>query len=107
MKEARTGGDGYPIFGKQDFEWFEKLAKRLVPKHPEDIKNVGRRKCGLDLVLVIDIAPRSRPIFTMKLCERLAALAAERTGVTSPLVYVHGDPHPRAREALNYAACNY
>lgn len=107
MGKVRHGEDGYPVFDKQDFDWFGRLVSALVPKHPEDIRDFGRRRCGLDLVLVIDVAPRSRRIFTMEVCEQLAAKVAERTGVIAPLVYVHNDPHRRAKEALDYAARGY
>ncbi len=95
--------DGYPIFTKDELAWFYKRVCELVrPDRHEDV-NVGRRKAGLDLELVIAVAPRSRRVFTMKVCKQLAAEVARRTGVAPPLVYVYGDPHREAREALNHA----
>jgi hypothetical protein len=56
--------------------------------------NVGRRRAGLDLELLIAVESRSRHVFTEAICKKLARLVAERTGALKPVVYVYGDPHP-------------
>jgi hypothetical protein len=65
---------------------------------------VARHKDGLDLELELHIAPRSRGAFTPEVCINLAQQVAERTGVMKPIAYLHGNPHPEAAEALDYAA---
>ncbi len=95
--------DGYPRFSDEELAWFLTQVQRFVPQHPEDVE-VVRRKAGLDLELVIKVVKRSRPAFTADVCKQLAHKAAKRAQVLAPVVYVHGDPHPAAQEALDYAA---
>ena len=96
--------DGYPPFTPDDLAWFAAQVKAYAPGRADDIKNVGRRRAGLDLELLIVVEPRSRPVFTADVCLELARKAARRTGVLEPVVYVYGDPHPAAQEAIDYAA---
>lgn len=94
--------DGYPPFSRDDLAWFYGEVQGLV-QHPDDV-NVARRRAGLDLELFIEVEGRSRPVFTTDVCKELARKVAARTGVLEPVVYVYGDPHPEAQEALEYAA---
>jgi hypothetical protein len=95
--------DAYPQFTKADGAWLVALLESKVA-YPDDISAVRRRKAGLDLELSFKVAQRSRGVFTEAVCLEITAQVAERTGAIGPVVYVEGDPHPAAKEALDYAA---
>jgi hypothetical protein len=94
--------DPYIPFSKQDLDWFDEQLRARVPEHPDDIINVLRHRGGLDLELSFVVAPRSRHIFTEAVCLELTEAVKQRTGALAPVIYVEGDPHPAAKEALNY-----
>jgi hypothetical protein len=57
-----------------------------------------------DLEVVIVVAPTDRIVFTEEVCLALTTLLKVATGVLHPVVYLDRDPHPAAKEALDYAA---
>lgn len=95
--------DPYPKFTRDDMEWFNKMLC-LVVGNPKDVLNIGRRRGGLDLEIVFDIAPASRHLFTPGVCRLLGELVKQRTGALAPVVYEVNQPHAAAQEAVDYAA---
>lgn len=94
--------DAYPKFGDIQALWLVAILENIA-KAPEDIGNVARHRDGLDLQISFTVAKGSRHRFTEERCRALQVLLSEVTGVASPIVYVEGDPHPQAQEALRYA----
>jgi hypothetical protein len=99
--------DGYPVFTRDDIAWFAGRVEALAGD-ASLVANVGRRKAGLDLELVIQPA-RGRADellshLTAAVCKQLGDEAAARTTAMAAVVYVEGHPHPDAAESLDYAA---
>ncbi len=86
---------------EQGKDWFMKVVEGLV-KHPE-AANILRVRGQLDLQIVIVADKSDRGVFTDQVCLALEELLRAKTGAF-PVVYLDGAPHPKAAEALKYAA---
>jgi hypothetical protein len=95
--------DPYPPFTRADTKWFNGLLEEIA-ESPSHVENVGRRRAGLDMEIVFSISPASRFRFTEAVCLELTEKVRERTGALAPVVYEIHNPHPRAQEAIDYAA---
>jgi hypothetical protein len=93
--------DPYPTFSDAHKAWFVALLEGMV-KDPKGL-DVMRIKGGNDLELAIVPAAADEQVFTEEVCLALKTLVAATTGVFSPVIYVHGKPHPRAEESRQAA----
>lgn len=95
--------DGYPPFTQDDLGWFRGLLVEIAEDETH-VEEVGRRRAGLDLEIVFEIALKSRHLFTERVCLSLTEKVKKRTGVAGPVVYELNQPHAQAQEAIDYAA---
>lgn len=89
--------DPYPKFDDKQKAWFMAIIEGMVC-NPETA-NFARVKGGMDLEIRIRVSPEDALIFTEEVCLSLARLLGVVTG-TSPVVYLDGQPHAVAREAI-------
>lgn len=92
--------DPYSKLDEKVSEWFMAILQGMV-RNSQTAK-FYRIKAGLDLEIVIAVAPEDRVVFTSEVCLALTELLRVTTQV-APVVYLEGDPHPQARQALDYA----
>lgn len=103
MTDLRTNETGYPYVSPADMRWIVSLIESKV-KNPDEIKSVARNRNGLDLEIVFEVTDSGRHIFTPAICLEITRQVAKRTGVIKPVIYILDDPHPSARESLDWAA---
>lgn len=78
------------------------MLESLASK-PEAV-SYTRYFAGLDLQIEIRVAPEDCRFFTPEVCGALSTIIGAIIGVLSPVVYLEGNPHPKAAEVLQYAA---
>lgn len=89
--------DAYPRFDDEQKAWFMTIIEGMV-SNPE-AANFARVKGSMDMEIRILVVPEDAHIFTPDVCTSLARLLGVVTN-TSPVVYLDGQPHPAAQEAI-------
>lgn len=92
--------DPYPVFSKENMQWFVALLESMVDD-PDLIVGVGRVRGGNDLELIFKINPSVRSVFTDEVCLDLERQVKERTGMLgNPVIYDYDNPSSRALQAI-------
>lgn len=93
----------YPSFGASDLQWFTQRVESIAGDS-QLVEGIYRRKAGLELEMVLRINRKAWAKFPPRVCLQLARELGHRVGVLRPVVYLEGNPHSEAQEALDYAA---